>query len=224
MKIRIDKWRLIEELKKIEVLPVYKDAQPATELRARRYPFNRGLDSYYRKLPGLADNLGNGLRILDVGAGDCSALKEIALQYPEREYYATGIADQNPEGIRYSVAVGDQLPFPPDTFDLVMSVQALSWEPNQIGALNELIRVLKPGGTGLAYFTQFEYSIEHRFGPFMWATLGIDKADCLRFSHSATTEYEHAAVHTDMVPMKYPYNEYRYARYVRIEKDSDTGV
>ncbi|WP_420628528.1 class I SAM-dependent methyltransferase [Candidatus Leptofilum sp.] len=54
-----------------------------------------------------------------------------------------------PYGHRASLVqqVADQLPFPNNQFDLITCLEALEFFPSDTAALQEMIRVLKPGGT-----------------------------------------------------------------------------
>lgn len=54
-----------------------------------------------------------------------------------------------PYGHRASLVqqVADQLPFPNNQFDLVTCLEALEFFPSDTAALQEMVRVLKPGGT-----------------------------------------------------------------------------
>ncbi|GJM42304.1 MAG: hypothetical protein DHS20C20_25860 [Ardenticatenaceae bacterium] len=54
-----------------------------------------------------------------------------------------------PYGHRVSLVqqVADKLPFPDNQFDLVTSLEALEFFPSDTAALQEMVRVLKPGGT-----------------------------------------------------------------------------
>lgn len=63
-------------------------------------------------------------------------------------YAAMGEAGEIPPGAIGSAAAGDatRLPFPDETFDHVIASEVLEHVPNDQGALDELHRVLKPGG------------------------------------------------------------------------------
>jgi ubiquinone/menaquinone biosynthesis C-methylase UbiE len=46
---------------------------------------------------------------------------------------------------QFDVAFADQLPFPPDTFDAVISRFGVMFFPSPVDAIREMLRVLKPG-------------------------------------------------------------------------------
>lgn len=92
-------------------------------------------------------------RVLDIGAGDNVLLKT----YIARQQ-AAGSADL--DAVRASVGVdvvdwgggttmierSDDLPFPDESFDTVLFIACLNHIPEREGALQETLRVLRPGG------------------------------------------------------------------------------
>ncbi len=50
------------------------------------------------------------------------------------------------ENVMFKVASGEHLPFPRDAFDVVISNGVINLIPDKEAALNEIFRVLKPGG------------------------------------------------------------------------------
>ena len=75
---------------------------------------------------------------LDRAASRCAALFEAMVEAGEA----------SPDGIGAAVN-GDatRLPFPDDTFDRIIACEVMEHIPDDLGALDELARVLKPGGT-----------------------------------------------------------------------------
>jgi ubiquinone/menaquinone biosynthesis C-methylase UbiE len=102
--------------------------------------------------------IGSGHAVLDVATGPGEpALSLAALVEPEGQVF--GI-DPVPEMVaaaqraaahlgfrnaKFEVAPADQLPFPADTFDAVVSRFGVMFFPSPLDALREILRVLKPG-------------------------------------------------------------------------------
>jgi ubiquinone/menaquinone biosynthesis C-methylase UbiE len=105
-------------------------------------------------------------RVLEVGFGSGVAIRQLARLAPEGQ--VCGV-DFSPEMVRQarklnaaSVAAGrvnlregeaTTLPFGDDTFDKVLSVNVIYFWPEPLRSLNEIRRVLKPGGRLVLYFT-----------------------------------------------------------------------
>lgn len=109
-------------------------------------------------LPTLKEYLSNEISILDIGCGKGQALKDLQSKY-EANIVGTTLESHNTTGIPIYSAYADGLPFKDGTFDIVISVHGISWEPNQIQAIKEAVRVLKPGGTAHIYLIKFSHSI-----------------------------------------------------------------
>jgi ubiquinone/menaquinone biosynthesis C-methylase UbiE len=104
----------------------------------------------------VADGAGlRGARVLEVSCGHGGGASYLTRTHAPAEYVGL---DLNPEGIRFCVAahpvpglrflVGDaqRLPFPDESFDVVLNVEASHCYPDFPGFLDEVARVLKPGG------------------------------------------------------------------------------
>ena len=118
-------------------------------------------------LDRLDDELdGRAVRLLDVGSGT-GTLSLAALQrWPDARVDAIDASGEMVAATRATArtapgaarrfeavtAFADELPFPDDTFDAVMSSFVLQLVPNRFRALREIRRVLRPGGV-LAYVT-----------------------------------------------------------------------
>lgn len=101
-----------------------------------------------------------GQRVLDVACGNGSAALVAARRYCEvtgidyvSELIERAQMRTKGEGLAADFRVEDaqDLPFPDDSFDTVLSVFGVQFAPDQEQAANELLRVCRPGGTiGLA--------------------------------------------------------------------------
>jgi ubiquinone/menaquinone biosynthesis C-methylase UbiE len=98
-------------------------------------------------------------RLLDIGTGSGRIPINIARLCPDLDITAVdmsesmlSVAQKNSEAsgtdnqIEFKVADAKQLPFPDNTFDLVISHVTLHHIPNPLSMLKEVNRVLKPGG------------------------------------------------------------------------------
>lgn len=96
-----------------------------------------------------------GQRVLDVGCG----MGRLATQFARAGADVTGV-DADPAMIaravadstgldrraRLAAAMGEQLPFADGTFDAVLAKTVLCFVPDGTGMVNEIARVLRPGG------------------------------------------------------------------------------
>lgn len=91
------------------------------------------------------DRLGIGLggRTLDVGCGRGFA-EEVVVE-AGGQYYGVDLVTSR-RGFPLALADSCQLPFPSETFDLVMCVDAFEHFPDAVGAAREFRRMLRPGG------------------------------------------------------------------------------
>ena len=102
-------------------------------------------------------DLSAGQRILDLGCGEGMASRLLAERTgPGSEILGVDIADEMIRNARlrssglanlsFRRGVAEQLPCPDNSFDQALSVEAFYYFKNQQKALQELFRVLKPGG------------------------------------------------------------------------------
>jgi ubiquinone/menaquinone biosynthesis C-methylase UbiE len=110
-----------------------------------------------------AVDLRAGDNVLDVAAGNGNASLAAARRYADvtstdyvPELLAQGLRRAEAEGLSFLTRVADaeNLPFRGGEFDVVLSTFGVMFTPNQERAANEIVRVLRPGGTiGLANWT-----------------------------------------------------------------------
>ncbi len=95
-------------------------------------------------------------RVLDVGCGTGYLLNTLARRYPEAQQLcgvdaapqmiATASALARDDRLSFSVGVAEELGYPDDTFDLVVSTTSFDHWTDQQAGLVECARVLRPGG------------------------------------------------------------------------------
>jgi polysaccharide pyruvyl transferase WcaK-like protein/SAM-dependent methyltransferase len=81
--------------------------------------------------------------------------------------------------VRWDIVSGSQLPFPVDTFDLVTSYSVLEHIPDKDTAIEETLRVLKPGGVFCLTFDICEHSQGMTFPEWNGAALDMKSFDQL---------------------------------------------
>jgi len=96
----------------------------------------RILANWLKRVPG------NDLKVLDVG-GRLQPYRPL-LNGRLKFYVAV---DPDPTGLVDAIAVGEHLPFPSSTFDLVLCTQVLCYVEDPPQVIDEIRRVLRPGGT-----------------------------------------------------------------------------
>jgi ubiquinone/menaquinone biosynthesis C-methylase UbiE len=103
--------------------------------------------------------IASGHAVLDIATGPGEpALTVAALVGPEGKVVGIDVVPEMVEAARratdrlgvgnaqFEVAPADRLPFPDDTFDVVISRFGVMFFPSPVGAVREMLRVLKPGG------------------------------------------------------------------------------
>lgn len=117
-------------------------------------------------------------RLLDVGAGTGILLRSLREIYRDSLFVGIDLAPgmcrmarKNLEmdgNARILIADAEHLPFPSETFDLVLSTSTFQWLPTLDAAFGETYRVLAPGGTFC--FTLFGEGTLHELrSSYRWA-------------------------------------------------------
>lgn len=130
------------------------DGMQAAYAAWRESTLGRITDALERDL--LLERIGrpSGLRVLEVGCGD----GDLAIELASRDAHVTGV-DRSERMIaaareraaakgdtRFQVASAEALPFDNDAFDVVLAVTVLCFVADATAAMNEMTRILKPGG------------------------------------------------------------------------------
>ena len=118
--------------------------------------------------------------LLELGHGNCGHLSKI-LQIAQVAYYGLDISETmrdeaiklnealfNNHQINFSLYDGEKIPFEDQLFDKVMTVNTLYFWKKPTELLNEIYRVLKPGGKCLITFAQKDFMeklpfVKHHF-------------------------------------------------------------
>lgn len=100
------------------------------------------------------------LRILDVGCGTGANLKMLAefgtAEGVDLSQQALDFChERGLDGVRYGEA--ESLPYPPNSFDLVTALDVLEHLDDDSSGLNEIYRVLRPGGRALLFVPAFMF-------------------------------------------------------------------
>jgi len=128
----------------------------------------RFLRRFYRRLAeDIARLAPEGAAVLDVGTGPGVLLAELAARRPDLRLTGVDLSADMVAAARRNVRAGDvvqvadvtDLPFPDDSFDLVVSSISLHHWDRPAAAVPQLARVLRPGGRVCVYdfgFAPFE--------------------------------------------------------------------
>ena len=128
---------------------------------------------YRRVAADLAGSLPPGARLLDVGAGPGYLLAHLKRQRPDLRLFGVdldyGMIRRAPfrkapaRGAAPLLLVGDAmaLPFPPGAFQQVLATMSLHIWPRRAAGLQEMARVLRPGGRAWIYEMNREAAPAH---------------------------------------------------------------
>lgn len=208
-----------EVCKYIESLPPYVGGT-VDERRKQRYPFERGIENYLNKLPdlgGILDRLSTGTKVLDIGTGTGIALSQIGQRWG-CDIYGTGLQRIKNITFPYIATAASHLPFSDNTFDVVVSVQGIAWEPDQIRALQEVERILRPDGMGLIYTFSFSHCMELWYGENFWTECGVSLKAYQRYEFSPKKYHNYPNYKISRVPIADIYKDYTHAYYIQVKK------
>lgn len=91
----------------------------------------------------------SGLEILDAGCGGGATMKSLG-RYGRvlgMEISPQAAEYNREQGRRVVLGSVEEMPFPDDSFDLVLALDVIEHVSDDLGALKELFRVLRPGGS-----------------------------------------------------------------------------
>jgi malonyl-CoA O-methyltransferase len=139
-----------------EISRAVKYAIEAEQLRIARH-FDQTAHQYAPTIPAqdgraqaIFGQLNDAKRVLDAGCGKGRYAALIKQSMPQVEVHAVDVSPEMlrhvPAGIYTHCASIQDLPYPDASFDLVYCVETLEHAPNPEAALNEMTRVLAPGG------------------------------------------------------------------------------
>lgn len=144
----------------------------------------------YRYVAKRAAQAAAGKDVLELAAGPGMLSKHIARTAKRvvATDYAEGMVAEAKKNVRapnltFAVADAENLPYPDDSFDMVLIANALHLLPQPEKALAEIDRVLKPGGVLVA-----PNFVEHKGGLVSRAWSGALELAGIRFAHQWTAE------------------------------------
>lgn len=127
-------------------------------------------------------------RLLDVGCGTGYLLRTLCHRYPGAQQLcgidaapqmiATASAFAGDDRLAFTVGVAEELAFPDDAFDLVVSSTSFDHWTDQQAGLAECARVLRPGG---------QLVLVDQFSRWLWPTLATSRRGKARTRGRATT-------------------------------------
>jgi SAM-dependent methyltransferase len=126
----------------------YDALAPVYDRRWGRY-IEASTAATLRRIP-----LDAGERLLDIGCGTGLLLSRLVGRSPFRELTGVDVSpgmvaqarSRLPASVRLLVGDAETLPFLPDSFDVIVSVSSFHYWPSPPCGLEELRRVLRPGG------------------------------------------------------------------------------
>ncbi len=102
------------------------------------------------RMQAILGELGHAKKILDAGCGKGRYAALIKQYSPDAEIHAVDVSDEMlkhvPSNIVTRKASIQDLPYTDESFDLIYCIEALEHVPNPEAAIDEMVRVLRPGG------------------------------------------------------------------------------
>ena len=106
-------------------------------------------DGRVMEILDIAGDLG-GKTVLDIGCGKGRFLRILGKHFPDLQLHGLDISDEMvkccPENVIATAGSMHEINYPDSHFDFVYSVEVLEHSVDVLSALNEMVRVLKPGG------------------------------------------------------------------------------
>jgi SAM-dependent methyltransferase len=131
------------------------------------YVWRQGQERRLTMIRQAAPPAGPGARVLENGCGVGMYLAPLrrALSTPlvyglEYDFDRAAEAGHRDRPARVVCAAGEQLPYPPDTFDVILSNEVIEHVRDDRQALREMARVLKPGGRLILFCPNRWYFVE----------------------------------------------------------------
>jgi 2-polyprenyl-3-methyl-5-hydroxy-6-metoxy-1,4-benzoquinol methylase len=138
-------------------------------------------------VPGLADRLSQGIRVLDLGCGSGRAINRLAERYPNSRFTGMDLSQQATAAARAESALKhlhnvefvarDLSDFDataePDAYDFITTFDAVHDQARPLNVLRGIYRSLRPSGVYLMQdikaSSQVHGNIEHPLGTFLYA-------------------------------------------------------
>ncbi|MGB7603944.1 MAG: class I SAM-dependent methyltransferase [Lutisporaceae bacterium] len=219
---KITRETILKKIVEIGLRPNLPKDSLIEDCKNYKYKIDRNIYEYLKFMPELGKCLKKDSIVLEIGVGSGIAAQQIQKKYGCK---LTGTGLQKPQhcNFDFEIATANELPFQSNTFDIVISMHGISWEPNQKEALKEVIRVLKPNGIAHIYLIRFSHSIALFYGNDFWKDLEIEPKDIHLNEFNSLAEFD--GVQMELYENEFPdeiceghYKEW----YLIIRKPSDS--
>lgn len=139
-----------------------RDLERAAQRGEPSYVWRAGQDRRLQMILAAAGERARG-RVLDDGCGLGLYLQRLASEAEVAcglEYDADRARQAGARGLRVARAAAEHLPFPGGSFDLILSHEVLEHVTDDRHALQEIARVLRPGGRAVVFVPNRGYPFE----------------------------------------------------------------